>query len=522
MVRRIRDKLFLILFLSSCIIAQNENHFDIVDWEIYSQPLKINSISEDTSFFYFGTDNAGILRFNKFSQQFDTPITQAQGLHSRSIKHVFYDEKTGILWAIGNQFIEYSFSKTSDWYKSSYVPSKMAISDIGSSTNYLWVKSGPNFVKLDHVNGTNLGVYAFPDESDINWGDMSYQYMNMTNFNFNDYFVEDGWMLTINGASDKRGKFLKYKSYYQSNHMFDWIGLDNGFLLQIDKFTKSVKPVYYGLGTNSIKDSLLDGNFLWIVGEGGITKFDIHQNTTEVLRPEEYFQFDESSISCVIKVDDEIWFGSSTGYILVYNVKKDSFRKFGNFYGVVDMVYREDKVWVSSRINRELYNIFAIDKELKIKSDDTIPDTLDNSWSEVLAMRFSSKSLSREMAFYRNNAIYISKIDGLYKYQIPTSLSHAEYDISAPSTRKIVDSTLYFNGFVRDVLVIEEKIFVGTNTGLFIFDLTSGELLERYAFFDVEDLDKFSFLRNIVKINYFPDFLILLTKHGLIKFGMEL
>ena len=78
----------------------------------------------------------------------------------------------------------------------------MAISDIGSSANYLWVKSGPNFVKLDHINGTNLGVYAFPDESDINWGDMSYQYMNMTNFNFNDYFVEDGWMLTINGASD--------------------------------------------------------------------------------------------------------------------------------------------------------------------------------------------------------------------------------------------------------------------------------------------------------------------------------
>lgn len=88
MVRRIRDKLFLILFLSSCIIAQNENRFDIVDWEIYSQPLKINSISEDTSFFYFGTDNAGILRFNKFSQQFDTPITQAQGLHSRDRKSV--------------------------------------------------------------------------------------------------------------------------------------------------------------------------------------------------------------------------------------------------------------------------------------------------------------------------------------------------------------------------------------------------------------------------------------------------
>ncbi len=520
MVRRIRDKLFLILFLS-CVIAQNNNLLDVVNWEIYSQPLKINSISEDNSFFYFGTDNAGILRFNKFSQQFDTPITEAQGLYSRSIKHVFYDKKTGILWAVGDQFIEYSFSKTSDWYKSAYVPNRMIVSDIGSSTDYLWIKSGPNFTKLDHINGTNLGTYSFPDESDIDWGDISYQDMNITNFNFNDYFIESGWMLTINGASDNRGKFLKYESYYQSNHMFDWIGLDNGFLLQIDKFTKSIKPIYYGLGTNSIKDSLLDGDFLWIVGEGGITKFDIYQNTTEVLRPEEYFQFDESSISCIVKVDDEIWFGSSTGYILVYNVKKDSFRKFGNFYGVVDMVYREDQVWVSTKINRGLNNIFAIDKELKIKSDDTIPDTIDTSWSEVLAMRFSAKSKSRELAFYQNNTIYISKIDGLYEHRIPASLS-SEYDGSVTNTKKIVDSTLYFNGFIRDILVVKEKVFVGTNTGLFIFNLESGKLLERYAFFDVEDLDKFSFLRNIVKINYFSDFLVLLTRNGLIKLSMDL
>jgi len=304
--------------------------------------------------------------------------------------------------------------------------------------------------------------------------------------------------------------------------MFDWIGLDNGFLLQIDKFTKSIKPVYYGLGTNSITDSVLDGDFLWIVGEGGITRFDIYQNIAEVFRPEEYFQFDESSISCVIKIDDEIWFGSSNGYILVYNTKKDSFRKFGNFYGVVDMVSREDKVWVSSRISRDLYNIFPIDKKLKIKSDDIIPNIVDDSWSEVLAMRFTAKSKSRESAFYQNNSIYISRIDGLYEHQISDQLSYNEYDKNVPNRTKIVDSTLYFNGFVRDVLVVKEKIFVATNTGLFVFDLESGDLLDKYTFFDVGTLDKFSFLRNIVKINYFSDFLVLLTKHGLIKFDMDL
>ena len=127
-----------------------------------------------------------------------------------------------------------------------------------------------------------------------------------------------------------------------------------------------------------------------------------------------------------------------------------------------------------------------------------------------------------ESAFYSNNAIYISKIDGLYEHRIPASLSYVEYDKNVPNTRKLVDSTLYFNGFVRDILVVKEKIFIGTNTGLFIFDLESGKLLERYAFFDGEDLDKFSFLRNIVKIDYFSDFLVLLTKNGLIKLSMDL
>ena len=136
-------------------------------------------------------------------------------------------------------------------------------------------------------------------------------------------------------------------------------------------------------------------------------------------------------------------------------------------------------------------------------------------------MRFSAKSKSRELAFYQNNTIYISKIDGLYEHRIPASLS-SEYGGSVTNTKKIVDSTLYFNGFIRDILVVKEKVFVGTNTGLFIFNLESGKLLERYAFFDVEDLDKFSFLRNIVKINYFSDFLVLLTRNGLIKLSMDL
>ena len=60
---------------------------------------------------------------------------------------------------------------------------------------------------------------------------------------------------------------------------------------------------------------------------------------------------------------------------------------------------------------------------------------------------------------------------------------------------------------------LEELIFIATERGLFAIDLRSKKLLEHYDFL---------FLRDIIEINYFSDFLVLLTRDGLVKFNMEL
>ena len=77
----------------------------------------------------------------------------------------------------------------------------------------------------------------------------------------------------------------------------------------------------------------------------------------------------------------------------------------------------------------------------------------------------------------------------------------------------MVNSSLYFNGVVNDILVLEELMFIATERGLFVTDLRSKKLLEHYDFL---------FLRDIIEINYFLDFLVLLTRDGLVKFDMEL
>ena len=76
------------------LLGQVDNRFNVFSWEQYNQVGAVNSISEDYSYFYFGTEDAGILRLNKFSQQFAKPITQAQGIKSQSIEHIYFDEYT--------------------------------------------------------------------------------------------------------------------------------------------------------------------------------------------------------------------------------------------------------------------------------------------------------------------------------------------------------------------------------------------------------------------------------------------
>ena len=132
------------------LFSQVDNRFNIFSWEQYGGLGAVNSISEDYSYFYFGTENAGILRLNKFSQEFVRPITQAQGLKSSIVEHIYFDENTGILWSIGDRFIEYSFSREGSWNKVSYdllsLKSGGQIIDVGSSQNYLWLRTNSKFI----------------------------------------------------------------------------------------------------------------------------------------------------------------------------------------------------------------------------------------------------------------------------------------------------------------------------------------------------------------------------------------
>ena len=58
--------IFIVMLSFGSLWAQIDNRFNVYSWEQYGEVGMVNSISEDYSYFYFATDNAGIIRINKF------------------------------------------------------------------------------------------------------------------------------------------------------------------------------------------------------------------------------------------------------------------------------------------------------------------------------------------------------------------------------------------------------------------------------------------------------------------------
>ncbi len=528
--------------------AQIDNRFNVYSWEQYGEVGMVNSISEDYSYFYFATDNAGIIRINKFSQQFSRPITTAQGLKSNIVEHVYFDEHTGILWSVGSDYLEYSFSREGSWNKVDYnllsLKNGNQIFDIGSSKDYLWLRSSSKFLKLDHVNGVLLGVYASPDELDIEWGDISLNEMKWNVFDFNDYFVEGAWLLSANGVSDNQGNFSKYLSYYESNTGINWMTLSNGYILKIDEFNKLITPLFYGLAS-SVPISMVVDKDLWISGIGrkqsnGITIFDVEENSFENILSTDYLSFKENNIYSSSIIEDEIWFGSE-GYVLVYNRKKDSFRTLGFEKGVprgkiTHMEYNNDSVFVGS-----INGITAVNKLSKKHEESPIEDFIFSRNFLVNDIeKFENKIffvLNNKVFNYKNDEKTISALNWS-EDAFSKSMKKSTIDIASRSVSRIfsrddnlfivtsigvidfnnkelaIPSSVYFDYKITDIALTENSLFfISTVRGLFIFDFINKELINYYDF---------PFLRNIFQMNYVSEYLLLLTSKGLIKFNFNL
>ena len=100
---------YFLIFISLCS-SQPSTKYRPFDWLLFKEPGSINSISEGYEFLYIGTSHGGIYRYNLYGNQYDFPITTAQGLENNNINSVHFDHSTGIIWASSNGSLQYSYT----------------------------------------------------------------------------------------------------------------------------------------------------------------------------------------------------------------------------------------------------------------------------------------------------------------------------------------------------------------------------------------------------------------------------
>ena len=113
--RKVYSFKFIFFLFIAITLSQPRAKYRPFDWLLFKEPGKINSISEGYEFLYIGTSHGGIYRYNLYGNQYDFPITTAQGLDNNNINSVHFDHSTGIIWASSTGVVQYSFTREGDW-----------------------------------------------------------------------------------------------------------------------------------------------------------------------------------------------------------------------------------------------------------------------------------------------------------------------------------------------------------------------------------------------------------------------
>ena len=531
------NKFFFIqfIFFFDVLYAQIDQRFDLYDWEIIRQNESINSISEGYQYIFFATDANGILRFNKFSRNFESNLFLGQGIKSNKIKNVYVDKNTGILWIIGNRGLEFSSTREGNWNQIQLdklsINSLNNIEDLGSSKNFLWIKTSSTFIKLDHVSGSFLGIFTYPDEGNIDWGDVSFKNRFIyKDFSFEDYFVEKGWLLGNDSAADNNGIFHDYNSFLATENGFGWIGLSNGQLLYIDDFSKTISPKTVGIAV-SVPLTVSIENDLWLGGinnsqVSGISSIDTSFSEINNFLEVNYSGFFNADFYSSEIINNEVWFGSD-GKVVVYDKRSDFFRTLGFEKGIPNqriefIEYLDGKVYIASKddlivldkkskkiINSQITNLIKRNN-LSINYLDVINDKLYLSLNERVYVFDKEENINVEKFefLFKDNF----RVNGIYGKKNSLFFS-SEKGILSVRDNIFIPSSYYFNNKVNDILLINNNLYIGTSGGLAIYDLSEKQLNNFYDF---------SFIRNIFKLEKVDEFLLLLTSTGLIKLKLTL
>ena len=513
LLKRFLYKCSIIILACSHSLSQPLKSFRPFDWVLYKSTGSITSFTEGYSYIYVGTTLGGIKRFNIYGNYFDNPISTAQGLENNEVSAVHFDKKTGFLWASTSGYVQYSFSRESDWFSKNFQDIGLSkfdkITKIGSSDRYVWLKARSSYVKLDQSSGTMVGIYPIPDELSIEWSSGEYRSDQKFDKDFTDFIILDGWIFNGNELIDQNGSRKKITSVFFSQYGNIYLGSENGVVFYGSETMETFKPVIPDIINEDVLSLYLDNYHLWVgslnfLKSEGISKIDVKSLESFPFKFEETINMEPSPIYSIISSANEVWVGGE-GIILYYNEKKNFWKTLDQGRGISDgivwdMCISDRHLWTATSrgINRidlathsinligieeyfrdtQVYSIENINEQIWIGSrrglfiysqdDPKLINALDLQKKDELINNFYNFTSIHE----NDDLVYVAGDMGVARFNTMQN----EWELISPSV-------VYGAETVYSMTVNDKFLFLGTRNGLSRINKSTGLVREyKYPF----------------------------------------
>ena len=535
--RMVLTRFFFFLF-TTLILAQPRVKYRPFDWLLFKEPGKINSLSEGYEYLYIATSHGGIYRYSLYSNQYDFPITTAQGLQSNNITSVHFDHNTGIIWASAPGFLQYSYTREGDWRQINFVDLGLRTNDkisrIGNSENYVWAEANAVYIKMDKTSGILSGIYPRPDELNIKWSSDQYSIQNEISDILNNYTIMSGWMVSGSQFIDNYGRYIDITSGLVGSHNDVWIGSSDGTLFHGNKTMQAIFPTEFGVRGSNIEALSLDDNNLWIGSKDyqisrGITRLNINNFQADHYDFDITVNMNLTEVHSIFNFDNDLWLGGN-GVILVFDKDDNYWRTLGADRGIPDtditsMVGDSNYIWIGS-----YYGIRQLDRRTRreepmgfeyLFNNHPVYDLDINDYGVWIASRTGiylyDKNNPQIMNALSLGISYldfpVSRVTSIYQNKnilyFATNIGIVTFDMSEEIWDMLISPAEYKGLDVSDMLIVGKFCFIATQQGLFRINQKSHRVREY----------NFEFIGSVNTIKHIDKFIWIGASEGLIRFN---
>lgn len=290
------------------------------DWVSYTNLRFVTSIAQDFRYIYFGT-TGGVMRYNKFSEYWEEPWTESDGLISNRVMQVAYDPRYDQVWFQTSRGPCYYQPTFQEWFYGGVFPDSL-------------VQTGREKIELPH------------------------------------FFMEFGYNFFRDGGYIEDQLLRKYpiRVYLKDDWDNIWMGTSGLGVAVGNTRSLQLKLFRYGLSESNVKTIFYDQdkNEMWLGGVGsfspsrGITKYNPGNKSWEYFEAFYTPNLQTNEINLIQGDNQNIWLGTPEGLIR-YDKKKQSFKTYNSFSGLLDdniLSLKPDGrfLWIGTRYGVNLHD----------------------------------------------------------------------------------------------------------------------------------------------------------------------